>query len=122
MLLLEKPPYALPGHIDLVAGVVQHREALGRVDNLGTPRFFRQHLAERDEGLLILVERVLVHSGGGEGMAHSRVAPFHGSAGAFRGLRAVRAMLTRNTRKDSPRMNEPTVSICFRVSKPSSAG
>src|SRR5687767_2063764 len=62
------------------------------------------------------------HSGGGEGIAHSRVAPFQGSAGAFRGPRAVLKMLYRNTRKPSARMNDPAVSIWLRRSKPSSAG
>src|SRR5688572_1242838 len=53
------------------------------------------------------------HSGGGDGMAHSSVAPFQGSAGALRGLRQVRAMLMRNTRNDRPRSSEPAVSIWF---------
>src|SRR5687768_17609522 len=51
------------------------------------------------------------HSGGGDGIAHSSVAPFQGSAGAFPRRRDVLMMLIRNTRNDSPRMNEPAVSI-----------
>jgi hypothetical protein len=57
------------------------------------------------------------HSGGGDGMDHSRVAPFQGSAGAFLGPREVLKMLYRKTRNPRPRMNEPSVSSWFRDSK-----
>ncbi len=62
------------------------------------------------------------HSGGGDGIAHSSVAPFQGSATAFRGLREVLMTLIRNTRNAKPRMNEPAVWIWFSVSNPSSFG
>ena len=62
------------------------------------------------------------HSCGGDGMDHSSVAPFQGSAGAFRGPRHVLMMLYRKIRNEKPRMNEPTVSIRLSVSNPRPSG
>jgi len=68
---------------------------------------FRYQSSSREETVGISGK---LNSWGGDGMAHSRVAPFHGSAGALAPDFAVLKMLTRKTRKARPRTKAPAVS------------
>src|SRR4029453_14216323 len=58
--------------------------------------------------------------GGGELVAHSRVLPCQGSAGAVRGRRRVTTTLTRNTASEAAITNEPAVASWLRNVQPRS--
>src|SRR4029453_11295785 len=58
--------------------------------------------------------------GGGEEVAHSRVLPCQGSAGALRGRRRLTMTLMRNTASDTAITNDPAVASWFRNVQPRS--
>src|SRR5258705_7093094 len=63
---------------------------------------------------------VKLYTGGGDGIAHSSVAPFHGSLPATSPRRRLHHRFTRNTSTETPIKNAPAVETWFNCVTPSS--
>src|SRR5437879_2993512 len=63
---------------------------------------------------------VKLYTGGGDGIAHSSVAPFHGLAGAFTGCHRVRSRFQKKISVAMPTRNAPMVETRLKPATPRS--